>query len=65
MEKEHLRMVDAANNAVATVRGAANALIAFSSAGQEVDADTIGLLYDALQGAADAMEGVAKSIRSE
>lgn len=40
-------------------------LIAFSSSGQEVDADTTGLLCDALQGAADAMDGVAESIRCE
>lgn len=65
MKKEHVRMVDAANNAAATARGAANTLIAFSSSGQEVGEDVIALLYDALQGAADAMEGVAESIRSE
>lgn len=45
--------------------GAANVLIAFSSSGQEMDVDTIGLLYDTLQGAADAMDGVAESIRRE
>lgn len=65
MRKEHVQMVDAANNASATVRGVANALIAFSSSGQEVDEDVIALLYDALHGAADAMDGVAKSIRRE
>lgn len=65
MRKEHVRMVDAASNASATVRGAANALIAFSSSGQEVDEDVIALLYDALHGAADAIEGVVESIRRE
>lgn len=65
MRKEHVRMVDATDNAVATVRGAANTLIAFSSSGQEVDEDVIALLYDALHGAADAIEGVAESIRRE
>lgn len=65
MKKEHIRMIDAANNASATARGAANVLLAFSSSGQEVDVDTTGLLCDALQGAADAMDGVAESIRRE
>lgn len=65
MRKEHVQMVDAADNASATVRGVANALIAFSSSGQEVDEDVIALLYDALHGAVDAIEGVAESIRRE
>lgn len=65
MKPEHVGIVDATNNAVATVRGAANTLVAFSCSGQELDEDTIGLLYDALNRAADSMEHVAESIKSE
>lgn len=65
MKPGHVGIVDAVNNAVATVRGAANTLIAFSCSGQELDDDTIGLLYDALNRAADSMERVAESIKSE
>ncbi|NMF25080.1 hypothetical protein HF885_01295 [Olsenella umbonata] len=65
MKPGHVGIVDAANNAVATVRGAASTLIAFSCSGQELDDDAIGLLYDALNRAADSMERVAESIKSE
>lgn len=66
MRKEHVQMVDAANNASATVRGAASVLLAFAAPNSdEIDGDVIALLYDALKGAADAIEGVAESIRRE
>lgn len=66
MRKEHVQMVDAANNASATVRGAADTLLAFAAPNSdEISVDVIALLYDALHGAADAMEGVAESIRRE
>ena len=66
MKKEHVRMVDAANNASATVRGAAYTLLAFAAPNSdEISVDVIALLYDALCGAADAIESVAESIRHE
>ncbi len=66
MRKEHVQMVDAADNASATVRGAADTLLAFAAPNSDViSVDVIALLHDALYGAADAIEGVAESIRRE
>lgn len=66
MRKEHIQMVDAANNASATVRGAADTLLAFAAPNSdEMSGDVITLLYDALSRAADTMNGVAESIMRE